>query len=133
VRAPKELVNEVLQTFYTKLLVAIKKSVFRDGNWQLLESIPSWEGNSSSESFVAFAWKGTKGELALVVVNYAPQPGQCYVRLPFPELAGGEWQLKDLMSEAHYERPGNDLVSRGLYLDLPAWDYHVFEIINLKR
>jgi hypothetical protein len=27
-----------------------------------------------------------------------------------------------------YERDGNDLDRRGLYLDLPAWGYHVFEV-----
>jgi hypothetical protein len=38
------------------------------------------------------------------------------------------WQLKDLMSEATYLREASDLASRGLYLDLPAWGYHVFEL-----
>jgi len=27
-----------------------------------------------------------------------------------------------------YERDGNDLASRGLYLDLPPWGYHVFTL-----
>jgi hypothetical protein len=27
-----------------------------------------------------------------------------------------------------YERDGDDLARRGLYLDLPAWGYHVFEV-----
>jgi hypothetical protein len=53
---------------------------------------------------------------------------QCYVRLPFPDLAGRPVRLEDLMSPARYDREGSDLVSRGLYLDLPAWGYHVFRI-----
>jgi len=32
------------------------------------------------------------------------------------------------LSEAVYERDGQDLLSRGLFLDLPAWGYHVFEV-----
>ena len=32
------------------------------------------------------------------------------------------------MGSARYDRDGNDLVSRGLYLDLPPWGYHVFEV-----
>jgi hypothetical protein len=36
--------------------------------------------------------------------------------------------LKDFMSTACYERDGDDLLSRGLYLDVPAWGYHVFEV-----
>ena len=33
-----------------------------------------------------------------------------------------------MMGPASYERDGTDLVSRGLYLDLPPWRYHVFEL-----
>jgi hypothetical protein len=32
------------------------------------------------------------------------------------------------MGPASYDRDGSDLVSRGLYLDLPAWSYDVFEM-----
>jgi len=32
------------------------------------------------------------------------------------------------MSNAVYDRDGNDLLSKGMYLDMPAWGYHVFEM-----
>jgi hypothetical protein len=32
------------------------------------------------------------------------------------------------MSAASYERHGDELLSRGLYLDVPGWGYHVFEL-----
>ena len=63
--------------------------------------------------------------------NFAGQQSQCYVRLPFPYLAGRMVRLKDLMGPASYDRDGNDLLSRGLYLYLPAWGYHVFEMSML--
>jgi hypothetical protein len=34
------------------------------------------------------------------------------------------------MSNIVYDRDGDDLLSRGLFLDLPAWGYHVFELSN---
>jgi hypothetical protein len=37
-------------------------------------------------------------------------------------------QLADRMGSARYQRDGGDLVSRGLYLHLSAWGYHVFEM-----
>jgi hypothetical protein len=40
-------------------------------------------------------------------------------------------QLADLMGPARYQRDGDDLESRGLYLDLAAWGYHVFEVTLL--
>jgi hypothetical protein len=29
---------------------------------------------------------------------------------------------------ARYERAGDDLAGRGLYLDVPPWAHHVFEV-----
>jgi hypothetical protein len=44
-------------------------SVFRNGQWRLLEPLPAWEGNNSFESFLAFAWEDEYENLAMVVVN----------------------------------------------------------------
>ncbi len=55
--------------------------------------------------------------------------GQCYVPLPFAHLAGRSVQLSDLMSEASYDRDGTEITSRGLYLDLGPWGYHVFDVV----
>ena len=132
VRAPHEPVNTELQNFYNNLLPILKKNIFRDGNWQLLQPVPAWEGNESWDSFVPFGWTGNGGDRALVLVNYSASAAQSYVRLPFSDLAGGKWRLQNLVSDDHYDRPGNDLISRGLYLDLPAWGFHVFELKNLS-
>ena len=132
VRAPQEMVNVALEEFYADLLAVLRKPIFRDGSWQLLECTSSWANNDTWDSFIAFAWTGTGGERALVAVNYASYAGHCYIRLPFPELAGGQWRLNDLMADVSYDRNGNDLVSGGLYLDVQGWQYHVFEIQHLK-
>ena len=64
----------------------------------------------------------------LIVTNYSPNQAQCYLRLPFQDLAGSQWRLQDLMSDACYDRDGNSLQSGGLYLDMQPWQYHAFEI-----
>jgi len=132
VRAPHEPINDDLQNFYIKLLDLLKKPIFRNGIWSLLECRSAWQGNDSSDSFLAFSWEENNGNRVIVCVNYSSQQGQCYVNLPFPELAEKQWQLNDLMSDASYDRDGNDLLNKGHYLDIPAWHYHVFEIRNLK-
>jgi hypothetical protein len=63
-----------------------------------------------------------------VVVNDTDHQGQTYVRLPFPEIGNHPITLRDLLSFASYDRDGSDLIDRGLYLDMPAWGRHVFEI-----
>lgn len=128
VRAPDEKVNDSLKQFYERLLGALRQPVVRQGRWQLRECAPAWEGNGTSDAFIAFAWENDAGERVIACVNYAGHPGQCYVRLPFANLGGRTWKLRDLLSDAHYERDGNDLQARGLYLDVAPWKCHVFQI-----
>lgn len=63
-----------------------------------------------------------------MTVNYASHQSQCYVRLPFPDLVGRTVRLSDLLGPARYDREGSDLATRGLYLDLPPWGYHLFAL-----
>ena len=64
-------------------------------------------------------------ERLLVAVNYSAHQSQCYVRLPFTDLAGSTWRLRDQLEGVVYDRDGGDLASRGLYLDVPPWHAHV--------
>lgn len=127
-RAPDEPIDSSLNPFYQRLLAVLRRPVTREGQWQLLECNPAWQDNPSWESFIIFAWDGATDEQLLVAVNYAPTRSQCYVRLPFADLADAEWQLQDLIGDATYHRHGNDLQSRGLYLDEPAWSALVFSM-----
>jgi hypothetical protein len=128
VRAPLEPTDDALQQFYDRLLSVLRLPSVREGQWQLLDCLPAWDGNWTWDGFLAFAWQGPGGERLLVTVNYAGSQSQCYVRLPFADLAGRSVQFSDLMGFACYDRDGNDVVSRGLYLDLPPWGYHVFDM-----
>jgi hypothetical protein len=132
VRAPKEPVNETILEFYAEFLVVLKNHVFRNGHWRLLECKPAWNDNNTSDSFLAFAWEGMDGERALVVVNYAPYTGQCYVPLPFKNLSGHTVRLKDMTSTSSYDRDGGEITSEGLFMDIPAWGYHVFDLKKIS-
>jgi glycosidase len=125
-RRPEEPVDLVLQKFYRKLLACLKRPEVRQGRWQLLKVVPAWDGNPTWERFLAFAWEGKAGQHLLITVNYGPTQGQCHVTWPFMDISGKKVTLKDLMSEARYEWEGDDLLARGLYVDLPAWGFHVF-------
>jgi len=61
-------------------------------------------------------------------VNYSPGQGQCHVRLPLEELRGRTVLLRDTLSEVSYERSGDELLVAGLYLDVPSWTCHAFEV-----
>jgi hypothetical protein len=43
-------------------------------------------------------------------------------------VAGRTLRLQDLMGPAIFDRPGDDLLTRGLFLDMPPWGHHVFDV-----
>jgi hypothetical protein len=129
-RGPVEAPEPAIAAFYDRLLECLKDPAFRDGEWQLLDCSPAWGGNLSWDSFVAFAWTGPGERRRLVAVNYSDHQSQCYLAMPWRDLAGRTWRLEDLTGPAVYDREGADLARQGLYLDMPAWGYHVFAIAS---
>ena len=127
-REPDEPVNRSLEQFYDGLLAVLRSPAVRDGRWQLLECEAAWDGNWTRDGFVASAWQGPGGERMLVAVNYAENQSQCYVRLPFADLGGKTWRLRDLLGPATYDRDGDGLETQGLFLDMKPMSYHAFEI-----
>jgi Alpha amylase, catalytic domain len=127
-RRPVERRDTLIATFYEKLLACIKLPAVRDGKWALLECRPAWDGNTSHEKVLAFRWDGPSGERLLVVVNYSAYSGQCYLAPPWNDLRGKRWELADRLGDFRYERTGDDLANRGLYLDLPGWGHHIFTV-----
>jgi hypothetical protein len=131
VRGPEEPVDQTLKQFYDRLLAVLRDPAVRNGDWQLLECTPAWDGNWTSDCFVAYSWQGMDDKRLLVAVNYAANQSQCYIRIPFPNLRDQRWRLEDLLSDARYDRDGNELESRGLYVDLAPWRYHLFRLQKL--
>jgi hypothetical protein len=113
-RAPAEPADPDLEAFYGRLLHLAP----REGDWSLVECRSAWEGNWTCDCFIAFAWQIPGGRQLLIAVNYAPNQSQCSLPLPPKPL-----RLRDLLGPAVYDRNAPDL-----YLDLPPWGYHVFEV-----
>jgi hypothetical protein len=130
-RGPDEPVDPTLQAFYSRLLSVLRQPIVRQGHWQLLECLSAWQGNWTSDCLVAYAWEGRDSQRLLAAVNFATNHSQCYVRLPWSDLHGSQWRLQDLLGSAVYDRRGDDLETRGLYLDMAPWLYHVFGLEKL--
>ena len=128
VRAPIEIEDLSIKAFYFGLLGLLKDDIFTNGRWLMLSPRSAWEGNPTWENFISFLWTSSSGDHGVVViVNYASVGGQCYVTIPFEPLRELTWELFDLMSGTTYAREGNELLDKGLYLDLKPWQYHVFD------
>ena len=127
VRGPDEPPDRSLQEFYSRLVSALRAPALRDGQWRLLECAPAWEGNPTWDDFICWSWS-LDSERFLIAVNQSGHRSQCYVRVPFTGLAGSRVQLADRLGSARYDRDGAELEARGLYLDLPPWGRHVFDV-----
>jgi glycosidase len=132
VRGPLEPVNTDIGLFYDKLLGILRHPVFKNGHWQMLHCAQAWESNFTHESCISFAWQGEDDEKILVAVNYSKHKSQCYVKFPFNDLGKETILLHDMVSDITYERNGEDLQTKGLYLDEPAWKAYVFTVRQQK-
>jgi hypothetical protein len=130
-RSPDEPLNQELAKFSDRLLKVLRRGAVRQGAWQLLECTPAWEGNWTWDCFLGFAWHVPGEDRLLVAVNYAGNQSQCYVRLPFTDLGKDRWRLTDLLGDTAYDRDGDDLQGRGLYLDLSPWQASIFSLSAL--
>jgi hypothetical protein len=126
-RRVAEKPDEGVRAFYGRLLECLQRPETHDGNWRLGACRAAWSGNGSWDNFIAMSWQGTAGQL-LAVVNFGPTQAQCYAELGFDGLDDGVLTLTDLLGEDRYERDGRTLAREGLYLDLPAWGYNVFDV-----
>jgi glycosidase len=114
--------------FYERLLDCLHRPEFRTGDWRLLEATGAWDGNPTWQHFICFAWSTGPRLRYLVAVNYTGHQSQCYLQLPFHDLRGRQVLLRDTMGSAIHDRPGDELAFRGLYLDMAAWGFHIFEV-----
>jgi len=128
VRRPYEVPNPRVRDFYERLSPILRRDEVRNGSWQLLEAMPAWDGNWTNDCLIISWWSDRAGRSLLVPVNYAGNQSQCYVRLPGNGLNGRIVVLRDLTGPSWYVRNGDELISKGLYLDMPAWGYNVFEV-----
>jgi len=126
-RGPAEPTDAAIHDFYQRLLACLRHPDAQ-GEWSLLDCTPAWDGNWTWDCFICFAWRGGGGTSLVAVVNYAANQSQCYLHLPLEATQGGILRFRDLMGPEAYDRDAGDVRSRGMYLDLPAWGYHVFEM-----
>lgn len=122
-RRPRENVHEGLRVFYGRLLSVTGGDLMSRGTWRHCE-VSGWPDNTTCRNLLAWTW--CYGDLlCLVAINLSDRQSQGMARLEAHGLAGGSWRLEDLMSAQVFERPGDDIVSAGLYIDLAPWEYHM--------
>ena len=131
-RRPCEEAASRTSAFYARLLPVIDSPVFSEGTWRLLMPRAAWHDNHTWQNFLTFWWHNPGAGTRLVVINYAPLSGQCYVDVPLETVPGSQIEFRDLMSEAAYVRDRNGLSAKGMYFDLPPYGLHIFEVSSSR-
>ena len=124
-RRPDEPVDDDLRAFYERLLSFLGDDVLREGEWARAERA-GWDGNESWRQLVGWGWRDAAPR-KLVVVNLGDGAAEGHVSLPWDDLRGTTWLLVDAEDGSRYERRGDDLRD-GLFVSLPPWHWHLFEV-----
>lgn len=125
-RRPDEPEIQDLRDFYSKLLQAVNRPIFREGEWSLCDRT-GWPDNATCQNLVCWSWLKDE-ERSLVVVNLSDSPSQAQIRLPWAGTSDA-WLLVDSLSDTGFERNGDEMQWPGLYVALGPWDFHFFQCL----
>lgn len=145
-RGPLELEDKELVEWYAELLPIVSECSGEETRWSKLTPTPAWEGNESWRAVIA-SWISTKENLLLVAVNYSVNRAELYLPIgELPQLITPHDQyltkegaprthirFLDIFTGIAYERDYQELLARGLYLDIPAWGHHVFRVTTAEE
>jgi hypothetical protein len=125
-RQAVEPVRPAINSMYEQILSAQASSSVGRGSAELLRPNSAWADNPTEKNFVIIQWRTQPPDFDLVVVNLAPHRSQCYAPLSVPDLSVCDWNLRDVLGTERFVRHGEELKSKGLYLDLPAHGSQLF-------
>jgi hypothetical protein len=124
-RAPEKVDRDVAQ-FYERLFAACAETAVGRGLGQLLEPRSVWTDDSTHRNLALVQWQSESSAFDLVVVNLAAERSRCCAPLSVPRVAECNWRMRDALGTEEYERNGNELATRGLYLDVAPHAAHLF-------
>ena len=127
-REPKESIDPDTATVYKRLLKFINTPVTHDGEWIFLPSGAAWEKSQTYLGIMAWLWQLGQ-DRKMVVINYSMLRAQAAIYLPEDLLQKDFIQFQDVLAEKIYDRTREELLTKGLYIDLHPWQAHLFDLI----
>ena len=115
---------ETIHAHYQNLLSIISDDIFKKGKWELIETLPSWDGNTTYQNILAWSWN-LNNETRIVTVNYSDKISTCRIKV---DLTGypSEFKLVDQLNNKSYIRSAEELHHLGLYIELKPYKSHIF-------
>ena len=129
-RAPAEPVDETLRRFYDGAPGGAPAArPFATASGSCSSARRPGTATGRADGFIAFAWQGPDGRAAAGRRELRREP-EPVLRPPAVRetCAGRPCGCGIGRAPRCYDRSGDDLAARGLYLDVPPWGYHVFDV-----
>jgi glycosidase len=124
IRRPEEIVNQQINSFYKNLLSNIRTIMHDNSRWIPLESSPAWDGNITYKNFIGLF----NPNHFLAIINYSDSQSQCYFRPNVIDIHSANLVFEDMLNSIEYVRIKEEIVSRGLYLDMAPYGFHMFRV-----
>ena len=125
-RQIEEIDKEILE-FYLLLLSIVSEKEFKNGEWTLCKVEPIDSNDSSSDNIISYLWE-VEESYKLVVVNFSSLLSRAHIKIDHINYGTFNWVFRDLLTEKQHTYKGEDLDEFGLYVELPAWKGHIFDI-----
>lgn len=125
-RQPDEIPDNDLKAYYLKLLDETRNPLYQDGEWRLFHA-HAGKHDGSHHNLIVYGWR-SKEDMCVIAVNMSEHRSTANIPLKdWSELSGANWLLTDVIDGGgRYERSGALLHDPGLYVDLQAYQAHVF-------
>ena len=117
-RVVQESADPDIARFYEWMLP--KAALAGNHSWKLATPEPASAGNVAHLNIVAMMIDTPHP--MMVVVNCSSSKSECKIRLP---ISGSQIVFKDLVTEKSFEWSGEEVRQTGVFIDLPAWGYHL--------
>ena len=113
--------------FYQNLLSVIPRKKNIDLKWSLCKVNPLNPNDPSYNNIISYIW-WADDIYQLIVINYCPDSSKAHIKIDNLNYGSNDWIFNDLLNNNEYIYKGEDLSKYGLYIDLKAWDGHIFNI-----
>lgn len=120
----EEQANLQLEQLYHRLAPLAASPLRKHGSWRLCTH-HGWPDNQTHSNLLCWSWQ-YHDEILLVVVNYSLHPAQGFVTLPWTPPDSINCLLKDIFTGDSFLRSTRELFTTGLFVDLPAWGFHLW-------
>lgn len=124
-----EQTDENTHSFYKKLLPALKDIPLSAMQRETVALFPAWKENETYKNFIAIFGR-IQGGHYLAVANYSDAQSQCYAYLDISAIPAEDLIFKDITGQSEYKRSKEEIIIRGLYLDMPKYSFHLFKILK---